>query len=983
MDLVSQVALAGALLVALAAAAGGRYTVTEGTNLSVDAAPDGERAVIDLQGRLWVLPLAGGAARPITDGFGDDRLPRWAPHGKQIVFQTFRHGSWDLALVQPDGSGLRALTSDPADEREPAWSADGRFVYYAGDAAGQSDIWRVEVATAVRERITAGDGDEYAPAVAVDGALAYLAERGGSLAVWIEEPGAAARQLFSAPGRRLGAPRFSPDGQRLALAVPVEEMGFPAIARQRLTVVARDGVARRLELPLADLFPFAPAWLADRELLLTADGGLRRIAVAPAGVAPVPFSAEFSFEKPRRFLARSLARRELAPVRGIVEPAALAAGAVVFTAIGDLWRRDADGAVTPLTGDAFVERDVAVSRDGRELAWIGDRDGSMQVRVRDLASGAESAVTRVAGGVRYPVFSPDGGTIAFQQPGPRGDQDFGVRLLDRASGKVRSLRTPPLWPGRMSYTGDGRHLAMLVLTGTTQRSREGVNRLGLLNVEDGGWRIVELPDGLHPEGGAVISPDGRQLLALHAGAAWLVPVSPDGTPAGAARRLAGELADYAGFTPDSAQVLYLGTRGLRRVAAAGGEPQSLPLRLPQPQRTAPPDLLVHAGRLFDGTGSGYRQDVDILLRGGRIVSVRPHAAHRDGLAVIDASARTVLPGLIENHAHAQGHEGEWAGRAWLAYGVTTVVEPGGMPWESLELAESWDRGLRPGPRLIYAGPQLDGARRYFPFASHVATEERLDWELERSRVLGYGLLKTYTRMPPARQAEVIRRGGLLSSSHEIWPALAMGGQRVEHLRGTSRAGFSSKQSDMLRSYGDVTAIVGTPRAIVSPTLVVAGGFFDWWLDHPELARNRQFEALWPAAYRAGLAGFAQVVARRRELLGEGVANARSATLALHRAGARIVAGTDAPIFPYGLSLVGEIVNYVEAGLTPAQALHSATGASAAALGLEREIGSIVPGRLADLVVVDGDPLADPNALLAVTDVIRGGYRYRLEELLSR
>ena len=75
---------------------------------------------------------------------------------------------------------------------------------------------------------------------------------------------------------------------------------------------------------------------------------------------------------------------------------------------------------------------------------------------------------------------------------------------------------------------------------------------------------------------------------------------------------------------------------------------------------------------------------------------------------------TVLPGLIDNHAHHQAHDGAWVGRAWLAFGVTSVVEPGGLPWESREIHEAWASGRRPGPRLFYAGPQLDGRQRFFP-----------------------------------------------------------------------------------------------------------------------------------------------------------------------------------------------------------------------------------------------------------------------------
>jgi Tol biopolymer transport system component/imidazolonepropionase-like amidohydrolase len=979
----SRTVAAALALLAGAAAGAGEFTVRSGTNFAVESSPDQQQLVIDLQGRLWVLPVAGGAATPITDGYGDDHLPRWRPDGSAIAFQTFRDGSWDLALVAPDGGSRRRLTTDPGDEREPAWTSDGRSLVYASDAAGSYDLWQLDPATGEREPLTSGPADDYAPAVAADGAVAFLSDRSGAPALWLREPDGSLRQLYRPPGRRLGQPRFSPDGTQLALVVATEELGFPALARQALQILRRsDGALVPPGLPSRDVFPFAPAWATDGRLYYTADGGVYRTKAFTAGDVRVPFTAAFEFRRAARPRPPPLAPRKREPVRGIVEPVVAPDGrAIAFAALGDLWLRAASGRVERLTDDSFVERDLGFAPDGRSLLYISDSGGTMQVWRRDLPSGASRPLTAVAGGVRYPVLAPDGRTLAFQQPGPRGDQDFVVRLLDLPTNAQSRLDTPPLWPGRMAFSADGRHLAMLVMTGASQRSREGINRYTVVGLDNAPARVAELPAGFRPEGGVTLAATGRFAVLLHDGSPWRVPLDDTGMPTGRPAELVAELADYPSITADGRRVVYLGPRGLRELLGSGGRATALPLRMTW---QAPPvgDMLVRAGRLFDGTGSGYRGPLDIYVRGGRIAWIRAPGVVPAGATLIDATNDVVIPGLIENHAHHQAHDGEWVGRAWLAYGVTTVVEPGGLPYESREQREAWDSGARPGPRLVFAGPQLDGTRRYFPFASHVASRRRLEWEFERARSLGYGLLKTYTRMPPQRQAEVIARSRLVTSSHELWPALTSGGGRVEHLRGTSRAGFSTKQSDALRAYEDVLAIAGHPGASISPTLVVSGGFFDFWLRHPGLAANRAYQVFYPAPYRAGLQGFAQVVNRRGELLRAGVAEARAATLALHRGGARLVAGTDAPIFPYGLSLVVELANYVDAGLTPAEALLTATGGAADGLGLGTEIGRLAPGKLADLVVIAGDPLNDPLDLLEVRGVMRGG-RYRtLEELLA-
>ena len=307
--------------------------------------------------------------------------------------------------------------------------------------------------------------------------------------------------------------------------------------------------------------------------------------------------------------------------------------------------------------------------------------------------------------------------------------------------------------------------------------------------------------------------------------------------------------------------------------------------------------------------------------------------------------------------------------------MTSVVEPGGLPYESRENYEAWGSGRRPGPRLFYAGPQLDGQQRFFPFASHITTDRRLALELERAKVLDYSLIKTYTRMPVTREARTIRaahRLGLPVSSHEIYPAFALGGDRVEHLRGTSRLGWSAKQSDGLRMYNDVVQIVGASGATIVPTLVVGGGFIDLLLRYPELDALPQYGAFYSEPDRRALRALAGLASRKQTLLDAGLANSRQAVRDLAAAGARVIAGTDAPIFPYGLSLLAELRALRDAGLPGDAVLRAATSDAAAAIGAGDQLGRIAPGMLADLLIVAGDPLADPLELTRLEMVLING-----------
>ena len=968
--------------------------VGEGTSYAVATSPDGETLALDLQGRLWILPSAGGEAKAITDGIGDDRLPRFSPNGKQLVFQSFRSGNWHIWMINTNGTGLRALTAGTQDDREPVW-VDSQRIVFGSDRNRNYDLWELDVGTGTLLQLTTDPADDYAPAVSADGrTLAFVSDRGGRPGLYIKSSPisveSSARLLLDGEGRRMHAPVFSPDGHRLAMVRPEQEIRFPYIAANRLvTVDAATGQQLTVSAPDEDVFGFAPAWVDDQTLRYTADGLIKERSLTASEPRNIAFSASFSVEA-RAYERRSPVAAAAAShaALGILAPVAAPDGSgVVFTALGDLWWREPTGELEQLTADAFVERDPAFSSDGRYLAFISDRSGSMQVWIRDWNTGTYRQITNSALGMRYPVFSPNAEHLAYQKVGRTGMWDYTVHVLELASGKERRLRQAPgLWPEQMSWSADGRFLTVAALTPYSGRYRPGVNRLIRLDTDDGPAQELSLPPGQFVDFGPVAAPNGSHLALIINGALWIVPVAPDGQLAAPPTLVANELADYPSWSGDPDRITYLANDGLAQIGLEDRQRESLPVRLRWSPEIHEHRMFVHAGRLFDGINNRYRTDIDIVVDGNRIVEVAPHRAHPvDDVRVFDASDGVVMPGLIDHHGHHQPHEGEWVGRAWLAFGVTTVVEPGGFPYFAREQREAWANGARVGPRLFFAGPQLDGTRRYFPFAVHITDKRRLNWELQRAQRLGYALLKTYTRMPNELQQQLIDAAhelGIPVTSHEAYPALALGSDRVEHLRGNSRLGFSSKQSDLLRSYADVVAIAGATGATVSPTVVTSGGFFAYMLAHPELADNRQYRTLWPEAKRRGAAGMAMMAGRNAALLDQGVTNAQRAIFDLHQAGAQIVAGTDSPIFPYGLALIVELANYRAAGLSPFDTLLTATAGAAQAVGAAGDLGVIEAGALADMVIVDGDPLADVTDLMNVSAVISNGRYYSLDDLLK-
>jgi Tol biopolymer transport system component/imidazolonepropionase-like amidohydrolase len=969
-----------------------RVTLREGTNIAAAVSPDGQTVAFDLQGRLWVLPLAGGRAIPITDELGDVRQPAWSPSGDRIAFQSYRDGNWHVWTARPDGSGIVQLTFGPFDDREPHWSPDGERIAFSSDRAGNYDIWELSLATGALARLTENPIEEYSPAYAPDGGrIALVSQSNGETGVWIRSADGSLRSVFRDAGDG-GAPSFSPDGRHVA---------FTSIhAGQSRLLVASAGPAggeerepRVVSDAGEDVFPFRVSWTGPERLVYTADGRIKRRALDGSPAETIAFQAELALTRPsyeRR--RRDFDSTDPSPVLGIVGPAISPSGdRVAFFALGDLWLLALGGSGTPerLTDDPYVEVDPAWSPDGQRLAYVSDRGGTMDLWIRDLAAGAERHVAQ-PGSEAYPAWSPDGSRIAFLSV--RG-LSSDLQVLDLVSGEVSAVRHDLFTPGRPTWSADGSVLALSVHQRYSSRFREGTNEIQLVSLEAGAERDRIVTPFLHRSigtrgtDGPVWSPDGKLMAFAADGALWTVEVSPSGEPIGPLRRLLDGAADALSWTRDSESLLVQTSGGLTRVRTADGQVEQIPLKLNWRRKQPGTRLVVHAGRLFDGRSPTPQRNVDVLIDGHRIAGVVPHAAeqHR-GREVVDGSRGTVIPGLNEMHSHQTYAYGESLGRLWLAYGVTTVRDPASEAFSLHERREAVGSGARVGPREFAAGQIFDGTRTYYAGSLSLYPGAQLNAELEGAWRLEYDLVKTYVRLPDALQRRIVAQAherGVPVSSHELYPAVAFGADHVEHIRGTSRRGYSPKVSALNRSYEDVIQLLGASGMTLTPTIGIMGGFLVATARDPSVLDDRRILAFLAAGHVEFLRRSA---AEARGDLAERAARLAQLGATVRRvvaAGGRVVAGTDSPIIPYGLSLHTELEHYVDGGLTPVQALQTATLWAAEALGAAADLGSIEPGKLADLLVVDGDPLRDITHARRVRVVIKNGEVYRLEELMGR
>lgn len=980
------------------------FTTDEGTGMSVDVSPDGKTLVFDLLGDLYTLPTEGGVARQLTRGVALNLRPVWSPDAKMIAYFSDYSGSLQLNVSDTTGqfhSVLRNSGRDlfPYDRLTPIWSPDGNYVYIKGSNEEIYGVFggKMALSGGLHDIIRFSD----------NGRVAYYMD---SLKLWKFDFSDSSNTVTSPVLEKTDNGEISPDGHWWVYVKKINTTNCLMVQdlvsnRSRVLVKSLFVSYPLYDLPMRSHFSFSSD---SREVFIGYGGKIHRITVQTGEDKTIPFVANVKADLGPLNYNKFKVSTGSVQARYIRSATASPDGKhMVFCAFEKLYIQDLPtGKAKLLAPQSNNQFQPSWSSDGKWIAFVSwsDTSGGYVWRV-PAAGGNPIRVTSEPGQYQRPAWSPDGRSIAVIQADP-GSPGLGspiigqLVLLSVNSGQIQIVdSSAPSW-NQLSFTSGGNEIiyepeieyetsphSLLI----AKNLKSNVVRTLVVAKDEGNYDYIQERSP---------SPDGRFVVFSMAEDMFLVPVSNPIRPTiiyeGGAHLSAIRFArgvdphwenggkmlswDYGNrfYRLDPNKIIEAATKRKELnlpdsdyITVSVPPDLTLPLNVVRPGGEARGTIALKDVRTLTMKGDQVIEHGTIVISDGRITAVgsRDKISIPNNAKIYDLSGETVMPGFIDLHLHVHLPASIIPQQYFtllinLAYGITTARDPA-ADYDSYGYGDLLSTGQMIGPRMYTVGQpvriDVEGIKRIDNI------EEAINIVQKRA-FLGSTYIKQYnlpTRLQRQWLSSASRRTGLNMTNEgafELPFQLAMvkdGSTGIEH---------SPDWGDI---YKDVIRFMALSGTYFTPTLQTSYG--------EDLAKRYSNYLYWTKD--AKFIHFTTDTNRVKDVLNSKPDDSTDRShlypamiyARIKQEGGHVVLGSHGD--NEGIGVHNELWALQSGGLTNMQTLQEATIEGARAMGIQDDVGSIEVGKIADLIILNKNPLDDIHNSREIRYVMKAGVLY--------
>jgi imidazolonepropionase-like amidohydrolase/Tol biopolymer transport system component len=1005
------------------------FTVTEGTWMNLDVSPDGKEIVFDLLGDIYSMPASGGTARPLRTGLAFEVQPRFSPDGTKIMFTSDAGGGDNIWIMNRDGSNARQVTKETFRLLNNAsWTPDGQYLvarkhFTSGRSLGAGEIWMYHTSGGNGLQLTVKKNDQQdvnEPIVSPDGRYVYFSEDmyPGGFFQYNKDPN---NQIFAirrfdrekgtienVTGGPGGAfrPQLSNDGKMLAFIKRVRTS--TVLYLRDLQTAEEWPVFENLSKDQQEAWTIFGSFTGfdwtpdDKHIIIWSNGKINKIDISkPNSSTVIPFTATVNQKIADVVRFRQNINQDEFNVNVIRQARTSPDGKfIVFNALGYLWKKELpNGTPQRLTNGTDFEFEPSFSADGRTLVyttWNDDNAGAI-FKLNMQGNPRPVKITNEKGIYRMPSFSPDGKLIVFRKEnsndvlGPSFTSKPGIYYMSANGGSQSFVNDRGDLPSfnrtgdRIYYQAGGgtsRNFSSSRLDGTDERAHLK-STYGSQFVVSPDETFVAFID-LHNVYIATFPVTGRTIDLGSTTADF--PVKKVSLDAGLnlhwngdGKRLHYTLGDqYYTIQLEDRFEFIAGRPDSAFVIPEKGLSIGLKAKSDKPAGT----VAFTNAKIITMKGDEVINNGTILVENNLIKAVgrQNEVSIPAGTKVIDVSGKTIIPGFIDAHAHGNHFrtgitpQKHWPYYANLAYGVTTMHDPSANSEMVFAQSEMVRTGQMVGPRVFSTGTILYGADGDFKAVINTIDDARS--ALRRTKAFGAFSVKSYNQPRRDQRQMVIKAARELNM--EVVPE---GGSFFFHNLSMILDGHTTIEHNMpvATLYDDVLQLWKRAGTAYTPTLIVSYGSVSgefYWFQHTNVWEKERLLRFTPR-------NIVDTRSRHRVMLPEEEYENGHILVSRHLkklsdAGVKVNMGAHGQL--QGLGAHWEIWMMQQGGMSNHEALKTATINPAQSLGFDQWIGSIEVGKLADLLVMDKDPLENLRNTESIRYTMINGRLYDAETM---